>query len=318
MDMQYLLWLQELREALPEFVEQFFLTISAIAASEALVLVVAVIYWCLDKVLGEKLVLTFSVGSLITNTTKLIACVYRPWILDGRIKPSVDALPQATGYSFPSGHTQSAACLFGATAWYERKKSKVLAAILAAFVILTAISRNFLGAHTPQDVLVGLAVGIASIALTERLISWVDERDGRDRTVFVTTLATLAVLTIFVLVKPYPMHYSESGALLVDPVEMQGDYFKTVGLVAGVVAGWYLERRFVAFECNPKMGWKKIAIRLVVGIAVLVVCYLAAQPFKAPGIDARIYHFAKTFLVLFAASFLSPFAFTKVEQRLNV
>ena len=71
------------------------------------------------------------------------------------------ARAEATGYSFPSGHTQSAVGVFGGIA---RITPKVFVRILCiAACILVPLSRLYLGVHTPADVGVSLIVAVIFI-----------------------------------------------------------------------------------------------------------------------------------------------------------
>ncbi len=108
MDLSYLLWLQGIRESLPGFVEQFFVIVSAIAASSALVVIPCLLYWCFNKRAGEFLVFSFCISIFVTNLVKSIVCCYRPWLRSPDIRPAEGALKKATGYSFPSGHSSTA------------------------------------------------------------------------------------------------------------------------------------------------------------------------------------------------------------------
>ena len=84
MDIQYLLWLQELKQALPSSVEQFFVIVSAIAASSALIVIPCVLYWCLDKRSGALALLAYGFSWLCNQLIKNTVCCYRPWIRDSR------------------------------------------------------------------------------------------------------------------------------------------------------------------------------------------------------------------------------------------
>jgi membrane-associated phospholipid phosphatase len=68
---------------------------------------------------------------------------------------ALGALP-ANG-SFPSGHATTAAAVAAALWWSSRRASLAL----AAFALLIALSRVWLGVHYPTDVLAGLALGTA-------------------------------------------------------------------------------------------------------------------------------------------------------------
>lgn len=316
MDITYLLWLQGIRESLPDFVEQFFVIVSAIAASSALIVLPCLLYWCLDKRTGQFIVFTFAISSFVNNVIKCMVCCYRPWIRSADIHPSAEALPEATGYSFPSGHTQTAASLIGATGWTYRKRWPWLNIACWVFVALVAFSRNFLGVHTPQDVIVGLLEGIAVIAFVQRLMPWIDRVYGRDTQVLVFTLLAIAAGLGLSMLRAYPMDYDASGALLVDPARMQVDLYKTSGVLAGGVLGWYLERKLLSFETDPHAGWKRFALRLVIGFAVVAVLHIAPRPLVDMGLDERWYELIKNFLTILGAVFAGPAAFCAVERQL--
>ncbi len=316
MDIEYLLWLQGLRESLPAFFEQFFAIVSAVAISKALIFGVCLIYWCLDKRAGQYVLLSFCFGALVNQFIKNMACAYRPWIRSTQIQPSQAALPDATGYSFPSGHTQTSANVFGAIGWYYRKRWPVLNVLCWVFVILVAFSRNFLGVHTPQDVIVGLIEGFVVVLLVERLIAWIDGAPGRDARVLATTLVAIVAFIAIATLKPYPMDYDAAGKLLVDPADMVVDCFKVAGMAVGAILGWFLERRFVRFEVNPKeAGFKRMAVRFAIGALVVVLFSLAPKLLQMLGIGQNWYEFLKSFLSIFAAAFVAPLVFTAIERK---
>jgi undecaprenyl-diphosphatase len=67
----------------------------------------------------------------------------------------------ATGYSFPSGHTQSSVGLLGSVARMTTIKVLRWGAIVLA--VLVPISRMYLGVHTPADVLVSVVIAVALV-----------------------------------------------------------------------------------------------------------------------------------------------------------
>ena len=317
MDISYLLWLQGVREALPSFVEQFFVIISAIAASSALIVLPCLLYWCLDKRGGEFLLFSFSLGALCNQFIKNTVCAYRPWIRSADIRPAAGALEGATGYSFPSGHVQASATLLGATGWRYRRRWPWLNVAMWVFVLLVAFSRNFLTVHTPQDVVVALVESIAMIAATSALLNWIDEREGGDAVFLVASLVLGIIYVAYVALKPYPMDYDAAGNLLVDPFEMQIDCFKSGGVFLGAVLGWFLERRLIGFEIARRMGLKRILLRLGVGMAVVAVLHIAPRVLLVFGTPETWYELVKNFFTVFGATFVAPLAFTAVEHRVN-
>ena len=120
----------------------------------------------------------------------LVFCVQRPWVLDSRIEPNESALEEATGYSFPSGHTQSGITVFGCLALRFRTLAFRIFCVICAVMI--GVSRMYLGVHTPADVLTSFAIGVAVIFITEWLYNICVKHD-------VATLVIGGVISIFMV-----------------------------------------------------------------------------------------------------------------------
>ena len=182
----------------------------------------------------------------------MTACVYRPWIRDARIVPYGDSMTTATGYSFPSGHSMNAASLYGGGA-IRRELPRVLRAALGILLALIAFSRIYLGVHTPQDILVGVAAGLLVMWLTARLVHWIDAHPKKDLLVMLVGIAIAALVAVFAALKSYPEDYDAAGKLLVDGRKMANDTYKGVGWCIGFLTGWVLERRRIGFSTDIPM-----------------------------------------------------------------
>lgn len=315
MDIDILLWLQGLREAMPSFVEKFFVVISAIAINPALALVPCIIYWCIDKRKGTLVMLAFTISSLAVNLIKSIACIYRPWIRSTLIHPSEQALPEATGYSFPSGHTQGATSLIGGAGTYFRDKGKHIPIVCWIFVVLVGFSRCFLGVHTPQDVLVGFLVGLAGILCAEPLLNRMEASERHARTLVIVAIVLAVAAIAYGVLKPYPNDIVD-GKLLMDTAPMKKNTVESASLFAGAMLGWYLERRFVGFSADATAhSMKTNVIRVAIG-AVLVVALRYGLSLPLEGIvDSLVIDFIKNFNTSFGAMFLAPWVFWTLERK---
>lgn len=84
-----------------------------------------------------------------------------------RPRPTIlEPLITETSFSFPSGHTGAAVSLFGTFSillW--RANYRVLAVFCWLWIVLIMLSRVYLGAHYPSDVLATVALGIAWLIL---------------------------------------------------------------------------------------------------------------------------------------------------------
>lgn len=271
--MAYLLWLQSLRVAAGDVFDGFFNFVSSSAVGALGFLVPAIVLWCVSKEAGTFLLFNLGTGSAVNQLAKNICCVYRPWILNSDIHPSEAALPGATGYSFPSGHTQIATAVFGSIAvWWKRRKGLVVACVAA--IALVAFSRNYLGVHMPQDVLASIALCSLVIWGNWYLMKWVERHPERDVWVLVGALAFAVAMLLFCCLKSYPLDYVD-GVLLVDPERMIDDCFKSAGLLAGVAVGWFVDRRCLRYTIEGTR--KQKAVRLLGGLVlggVLFACVL--------------------------------------------
>lgn len=252
MDISYLLLLQNFREATHNILTPFFWQLSEFAVGVVPIFAAAIFYWVFDKEAGGWLIWNVVLCHWLNGIMKLTACVYRPWIRDARIVPAGNSIHTATGYSFPSGHSMLAGANYGSAAVYcwQRKKTRWLSVVFGAALLLTMFARNYLGVHTPQDVLVGGAVSLCVVFATGRLYRWMQAGDGRrDVRVLWAGLAAAALSLLYITVKSYPMDYV-NGILLVNPEDMKPDVYNAIASLAAVAAGWYIEKRFIRFE-NP-------------------------------------------------------------------
>ncbi|MBP5164044.1 MAG: phosphatase PAP2 family protein, partial [Lachnospiraceae bacterium] len=123
MDIQYLLALQDLRNATGDVFNEFFNALSKVAV-EIMPFLPFIVFWCADKKWGYRFILSWGTAEVVNGVIKLTACAYRPWIRSDLIEPAGDSKVAATGYSFPSGHTVVATITYGTTAvwqWVKRR-----------------------------------------------------------------------------------------------------------------------------------------------------------------------------------------------------
>ncbi len=244
-DLQYLLFLQNLRESTGGVFDEFFNALSKFAV-DILPYLPFVVYWCVNKKLGYRFMATAWIGEVLNGVIKLTVCAYRPWIRSDSIVPAGDSKVAATGYSFPSGHSLCAAMYYGSAAVWQWNKRRWISILCGVLILLTGFSRNFLGVHTPQDVVVGITEGlllVAVVILAEKRVA--DNDKALDILTVVGILATVGVI-LYITLKPYPMDYVD-GKLLVDPQKMMNDSFKACGGFSGLLIGSYIESVIAAY-----------------------------------------------------------------------
>ena len=140
------------------FLDRFMQFVTYFGQELIIIAVICALYWCADKRFAYLLGFTYFTAGLCVQTLKITFRIPRPWILDPEFKAVESALPAATGYSFPSGHTQGATCLFFPLAL---RISQVWAKVLCVLAFLCiGFSRMYLGCHTPKDVMVSMTLSI--------------------------------------------------------------------------------------------------------------------------------------------------------------
>ena len=238
-------------------------------------------------------------------------CVYRPWIRDPNIIPPESAKLNATGYSFPSGHSSSASAYLGALAWQNRKQSFAFYGLIA-LILLVGFSRNYLGVHTPQDVVIGFACGVLSIVLAWSVLKWEQGGKNRDIGILIASVIVIALYLTYITCKSYPLDYDAEGKLLVDPQKMMLDSWASAGFYLGIVLSWFLEKRTLRFQppTNAVVGLQ----RYIVGFILMIIINHYRYCFCSI-LSGGWEYFVPGFLSMLVLLYLYPALFSSLESR---
>ena len=247
MDISYLLFLQDFRNSIHDAWTPFMEWMSLFSITY-LMLIPVFIYWCVSKRKGLYTLASFFTCVAINSVIKLTACVYRPWIRDPRIIPAGDAISTAGGYSFPSGHSTTATPIYGglAVGFWDRKSTKWLSILCVVALVITLFSRNYLGVHTPQDVVVGCTLGVLTLWGMARLFDYLSAHPEKENKVLLGAFVLGILALLYINLKSYPLDYV-NGKLLVDPQRMMNDAYKDIGVLMAFCPARYLEKRWVRF-----------------------------------------------------------------------
>ena len=263
-----LLFLQNIRLGHLECLDKFFLSITIFGEFWLPSLICAITYWCIDFRAGVYLFTLEGFNVLLTHFFKMLACVYRPWILNSSLHPSELAVPYAKGYSFPSGHSAMTSSVVGGIAYLVRNR-KLLCILLICLILLVGFSRLWLGVHTPQDVVCGLLTGLVLIFAVNSLINWAEK--DKNRYLYIAGIVNILAILALIYVDFFNTYRIDhvSGELLVNPQKSIYVTFVVYGFALGLLNGIFLTGRFFPF--NPKDGSLKNKIfRGIFGVIMLI------------------------------------------------
>lgn len=220
-----------------------------------------VVFWCVSKWEGYYLMTIAFCGTVLNQFLKLICRVPRPWVRDPNFTIVESARAEATGYSFPSGHTQNAIGLFGGMArWGGRRWVRIG---LTALALIITFSRMYLGVHTPADVGVSLVLAAALVLGLYPLMRRAQEKPRYMGYVLAAMLVVSGAFVVFVETCGFPADMDAEN--LASGI---GNAWKMLGAVAGMTLAWLLDRRYIHFETQAV--WWVQAIKVAVGMALLL------------------------------------------------
>lgn len=313
MDIEILLWLQQLRESIGGCLNGFFAFITMIAVDYYIMLPGLILFWAFNKRSGLIGLGSYGMACYGVSALKSTFCIYRPWIRNSSIKPLPEVMSGATGYSFPSGHSASVSSMYSGLIVTNRKR-KGICILLSVMIFLTMFSRLYVGVHTPQDVLVGLLVGCVStglVLLTERFVSL---KPNLDWVVVVVVTVMCAILLPYIYFKSYPLDYVD-GVLLVNPTKMTVGGFKDPGRLFGIVLGWFIERRYIRFETDGTAYQK--TLRCLIGALLFIAYWTIVMEPLGNAIGIGIVHFFLQASAPFLFMTVYPLLFRFFERSKN-
>ncbi len=293
--MDFLVFLEGLRAP---WLTACFRAVTYLGEEVFLIVALCALYWCVNKKLAYGVGISFFASSLIAQGMKIVFRVERPWVLLPGFQPVSAALPTATGYSFPSGHTQSAAALFGSLGMASGKKRWMAASL--AMILLVGLSRMYLGVHTPLDVFTSMAFTLVICAVVQWYL-----RKGYPDTILLAATFALAIPSLV-----YALTLGARGT--VDPAEL-ADCCKAAGGCVGCAAGFYAERRWIHFSTKTVRVWQQ-AVKLIVGLLVLLGIRVGGKALLGASLVADAVRYA---LIALWALALYPLVFSALLPRIG-
>jgi membrane-associated phospholipid phosphatase len=227
-----------IQHALPGL-EPFFLLVTYFGSDIAFIALLSLYYSLSGGAGGRALGVAFGL-SFVTNTfLKEFLNLPRPYFLDPSVASAV-AQATGTGPGLPSGHAQ-----MSATFWFARAARfgyTWLWIVAVLVVVLVSFSRLYLGVHFPEDVMVGLILGLYFAAIADGL-----DRINIPRVVPFVLGAVLLIACFFVS--------------------------KELAQAFGVLAGF----AFARDQFNVPRAWPLRIVLALLGLIISVVLYLGSS-----------------------------------------
>ncbi len=292
------------------FLDSFFSTVTHLGEETIFIIIGLLFFWCIDKYEGYFILSVGFIGTVFNQFLKIFCRIPRPWVKDPDFTIVESARGEATGYSFPSGHTQSSVGSFGSIARWN--KNKVLRTICIVLCVLIPFSRMYLGVHTPADVLVSVAVALLLIFGLYPLIKKTVEKPRLMWWLIAAMSAVSLALLLFVELYNFPADIDINNY----KSALKNGYTLT-GCVAGLAVTYFVDTHYTHFE--TKAVWWAQALKLIGG-AVLVFGIKAGL--KAPLLALCGGHHIATliryFLLVVVAGAVWPMTFkyfAKLEKK---
>ena len=304
-DMEVLHALSALRNPI---LDGFFLLVTRLGEEFLFMAVALAVFWCGNKNRGYFLLVTGFVGTIANQALKLLCRVPRPWVRDTGFEPIAAAKKAATGYSFPSGHTQVATGLYGGIARTSKRRLVSIGGWVLA--LLVGFSRLWLGVHTPSDVLFSLAFGVILVLLLVPLFR-AAERKPLILYLIAGGMLLLAILNLLIAESasmPQNMSLLELHSALVNIAEAQKNAWSLLGAALGLPFILFVDARYLHFDGRAKPLLQIVKVAL--GLFLLFLLKEGLKiPFDALFGENGIKHALRYFLVVVFAGCLYPALF---------
>lgn len=283
------------------FLDFFFSLITKFGEEDIFIIISLFVFWCINKKKGFYLLVVGFAGTLINQFLKITFKIPRPWVKDPSFTIVESSRDSASGYSFPSGHTQTSVGVYGGLA--RAFKSKMLKIVCIILCILIPLSRLYLGVHTTLDVSVSIIFALLFVFI---LYPFIDKNfTNKKKMNLLMVVMLILCLAHLLYVQCFPANKAIEFELYENAMK---NAYKLLGCSIGVIVAFVLDRKYIKFD-TKSVWWAQI-LKLVLGIIpILLIKTLLKQPLIDLFDNLYIANAVRYFLILFFACGIWPLTF---------
>lgn len=277
---------------------EFMLAVTTLGEETAFLVIAMILFWCVDKYIGYYTLSVGFVGTIANQFMKLWFRIPRPWVLDPNFTILEQAREAASGYSFPSGHTQSAFGTFGSIAYTVKNRKIRIAAVIIP--VLVALSRMYIGVHTPLDVGVSILVAVVLIVALKPVVL---ANNHRFMPLLLAIMLLLAVSFLsFVELYRFPadidMHNYESGLK---------NAYTLLGALLGMLTVYIVDEKWLNF--STKAIWWAQVLKVAIGLVFVLIVKSGTKEVLNMLLGASIGRVVRYYLIVVVAGIVWPLSF---------
>lgn len=265
------------------------------------------LYWCVSYGNAFKFALFYVTSVAVNTVIKSFVKRPRPWMASEEV---INKLP-ASGFSFPSGHSQSVSSITTFLT-YNVYKSKThdgvkISAVVVSVVlcIIVALSRLYLGQHYLTDVLTGLCLG----TLVMLALLFISEKFG-DKFKKIKPEYVLIAISLVLLILLTVTSFVDFG-LSVTKLEK---LYKYTGLACGGTIGFVICNNRVP---NIVTSFNQRVIKLVVGYVTVFGIYFLLSLIPQTNLVVFLIMLVLSFIATCAYPIIYNLIYNKIKKQGN-
>ena len=272
------------------FLDNFFVFLNFFDTGEFLFILIPTLWIGYTWKVGSRLFYIILLSSLANLGLKCMVLEPRP----SQIDPSL-AVIEISGYSFPSGAAQTAILLSTLLVFYWKSKWKWFVSL--NFLFWISLSRIYLGAHYPRDILAGCFVGFVLLLIFFYIFPLIEKLFTRISEMRAMLLSIIVPLLIMIIFPSKPVVRLAS-----------------IGLAAGL--GIIVSSRYKIHLPPSKGTWDSIR-RAAIGVIGTFVLYFLASllPIHVPLLGTFVKNLIIGLWLSLGASFFCRVIFSNYKAK---